>query len=185
MGKADLGFAVEFVQQPVYVAGDEISAITNISRLVPCEERVKRRPRGEGVRVERRRERPSEGTEYDAHETCRTQPLTGHAVQGSPMTQIALSEAVPDWGIVAPPRSCRKSRCSKPRPAGSASRSTHSRPERLSPLLNLGSSSAEVRNAVQPWIERDFRPLRDRGRRDRPCRYAAIAGRRYPGRSDR
>jgi hypothetical protein len=37
-------------------------------------------------------------------------------------------------------------------------------PERLSPLLNLGSSSATVREAVQPWIEGEvFRPLRSRG----------------------
>src|ERR1700747_2883861 len=37
-------------------------------------------------------------------------------------------------------------------------------PERLSPLLNLGSSSAAVREAVQPWIEDQvFRPLRGRG----------------------
>src|SRR5438045_2268921 len=37
-------------------------------------------------------------------------------------------------------------------------------PERLSPLLNLGSSSAVVRQTVQPWIENEiFRPLRDRG----------------------
>jgi len=26
-------------------------------------------------------------------------------------------------------------------------------PERLSPLLNLGSSSVEVREGIQPWIE--------------------------------
>ena len=37
-------------------------------------------------------------------------------------------------------------------------------PERLSPLLNLGSSSAEVRTTVQPWIDREvFCPLRARG----------------------
>ena len=37
-------------------------------------------------------------------------------------------------------------------------------PERLSPLLNLGSSSAEVRETVQPWIEDElFCPLRERG----------------------
>ena len=37
-------------------------------------------------------------------------------------------------------------------------------PERLSPLLNLGSSSADVREIVQPWIEDQlFRPLRTRG----------------------
>ncbi len=42
-------------------------------------------------------------------------------------------------------------------------------PERLSPLLNLGSSSAAVRETVQPWIEAElFRPLRARGDR-RPC----------------
>jgi SAM-dependent methyltransferase len=36
--------------------------------------------------------------------------------------------------------------------------------ERLSPLLNLGSSSAVVREAVQPWIENElFCPLRNRG----------------------
>ena len=35
--------------------------------------------------------------------------------------------------------------------------------ERLSPLLNLGSSSVEVRKAVQPWIETElFLPLRSR-----------------------
>jgi hypothetical protein len=37
-------------------------------------------------------------------------------------------------------------------------------PERLSPLLNLGSSSAEVRRQVQPWIESElFGPLSARG----------------------
>ena len=37
-------------------------------------------------------------------------------------------------------------------------------PERLSPVLNLGSSSAVVRKAVQPWIEAEvFCPLRSRG----------------------
>jgi len=36
--------------------------------------------------------------------------------------------------------------------------------ERLSPLLNLGSSSADIREVVQPWIEDQlFRPLRTRG----------------------
>ena len=35
--------------------------------------------------------------------------------------------------------------------------------ERLSPLLNLGSSSVEVREGVQPWIEDQvFCPLRAR-----------------------
>jgi hypothetical protein len=37
-------------------------------------------------------------------------------------------------------------------------------PERLSPLLNLGSSSAVVREAIQPWIDAEvFCPLRTRG----------------------
>jgi hypothetical protein len=37
-------------------------------------------------------------------------------------------------------------------------------PDRLSPLLNLGSSSAEVRGHVQPWIDRElFGPLSARG----------------------
>src|SRR6266550_3113272 len=37
-------------------------------------------------------------------------------------------------------------------------------PERLSPVLNLGSSSAVVRQAVQPWIDAEvFCPLRGRG----------------------
>ena len=37
-------------------------------------------------------------------------------------------------------------------------------PERLSPMLNLGSSSAMVRKAIQPWIDAEvFCPLRDRG----------------------
>jgi hypothetical protein len=37
-------------------------------------------------------------------------------------------------------------------------------PERLSPALNLGSSSAAVREVVQPWIETQlFCPLRARG----------------------
>jgi hypothetical protein len=37
-------------------------------------------------------------------------------------------------------------------------------PGRLSPLLNLGSSSAEFREIIQPWIEREvFCPLRERG----------------------
>jgi hypothetical protein len=36
--------------------------------------------------------------------------------------------------------------------------------ERLSPLLNVGSSSAVVRESVQPWIESQiFCPLRNRG----------------------
>ena len=35
---------------------------------------------------------------------------------------------------------------------------------RLSPLLNLGSSSSDIREGVQPWIEHQlFRPLRSRG----------------------
>lgn len=37
-------------------------------------------------------------------------------------------------------------------------------PERLSPLLNLGSGSAARREIVQPWVnEQVFRPLRKRG----------------------
>ena len=37
-------------------------------------------------------------------------------------------------------------------------------PERLSPLLNLGSSTAAFRERIQPWTEQSlFRPLRDRG----------------------
>ena len=37
-------------------------------------------------------------------------------------------------------------------------------PERLSPLLNLGSSTAAFREQTQPWTEQSlFRPLRDRG----------------------
>jgi len=37
-------------------------------------------------------------------------------------------------------------------------------PERLSPVLNLGSSSAAVRQSVQPWIDAEvFCPLRSRG----------------------
>ena len=37
-------------------------------------------------------------------------------------------------------------------------------PERLSPLLNLGSSSAMVRKAIQPWIDAEvFCQLRGRG----------------------
>ena len=37
-------------------------------------------------------------------------------------------------------------------------------PERLSPLLNLGSSSAEIRDTVQPWIaDQVFHPLQTRG----------------------
>jgi hypothetical protein len=37
-------------------------------------------------------------------------------------------------------------------------------PERLSPLLNLGSSSAARRETVQPWVDDQvFRPLRTRG----------------------
>jgi hypothetical protein len=40
-------------------------------------------------------------------------------------------------------------------------------PERLSPLLNLGSSSTDIREIVQPWIgEQLFRPRR----RGSPCR---------------
>lgn len=36
--------------------------------------------------------------------------------------------------------------------------------ERLSPLLNLGSSDRAFRETTQPWIERElFRPLRERG----------------------
>jgi hypothetical protein len=49
-------------------------------------------------------------------------------------------------------------------------------PDRLSPLLNLGSSTAAFRERVQPWTEDQlFRPLRSRGveivhvdRRDEP-----------------
>jgi hypothetical protein len=37
-------------------------------------------------------------------------------------------------------------------------------PGRLSPLLNLGSSTAAFREQIQPWTERSlFQPLRDRG----------------------
>src|SRR5271163_3410375 len=37
-------------------------------------------------------------------------------------------------------------------------------PERLSPMLNLGSSSAVFREQTQPWTEQQlFRPLRARG----------------------
>lgn len=37
-------------------------------------------------------------------------------------------------------------------------------PERLSPLLNLGSSSAARRERIQPWVDNQvFRPLRERG----------------------
>ena len=37
-------------------------------------------------------------------------------------------------------------------------------PERLSPLLNLGSGSAARREATQPWVnDQVFRPLRERG----------------------
>ncbi len=37
-------------------------------------------------------------------------------------------------------------------------------PERLSPLLNLGSSTSAVREDIQPWVERElFAPLRARG----------------------
>jgi hypothetical protein len=37
-------------------------------------------------------------------------------------------------------------------------------PERLSPLLNLGSGSAARREAIQPWVnDQVFRPLRERG----------------------
>ena len=37
-------------------------------------------------------------------------------------------------------------------------------PERLSPLLNVGSSTRDFREAVQPWTERQlFAPLRQRG----------------------
>jgi hypothetical protein len=36
--------------------------------------------------------------------------------------------------------------------------------ERLSPLLNLGSSTVEIRETVQPWMQTElFAPLRDRG----------------------
>jgi hypothetical protein len=37
-------------------------------------------------------------------------------------------------------------------------------PERLSPLVNFGSSTSEVRERVQPWIAEElFRPLAERG----------------------
>jgi hypothetical protein len=37
-------------------------------------------------------------------------------------------------------------------------------PERLSPVLNLGSSSAARRETIQPWVDAQvFRPLRERG----------------------
>ncbi|HEY1261393.1 MAG TPA: hypothetical protein VGF34_19250 [Stellaceae bacterium] len=37
-------------------------------------------------------------------------------------------------------------------------------PARLTPMLNLGSSTAQVREGVQPWIENELlRPLRTRG----------------------
>jgi len=37
-------------------------------------------------------------------------------------------------------------------------------PERLSPMLNLSSSSSTRREAIQPWVDNQvFRPLRERG----------------------
>ncbi|HUI51298.1 MAG TPA: hypothetical protein VLX60_05910 [Terriglobales bacterium] len=37
-------------------------------------------------------------------------------------------------------------------------------PEKLSPLLNVGSGTAETREKIQPWIDREiFAPLRQRG----------------------
>jgi hypothetical protein len=38
------------------------------------------------------------------------------------------------------------------------------RPDEISPLLNVGSATAQFRKQVQPWIDRDiFAPLRKRG----------------------
>ena len=41
---------------------------------------------------------------------------------------------------------------------------THMKPERLTPLLNVGSGTAEMREKVQPWIDQEiFAPLRGDG----------------------
>jgi hypothetical protein len=58
-------------------------------------------------------------------------------------------------------------------------------PERLSPLLNLGSSSTAIREVVQPWIEEQlFRPLRIRGVEVIHVDRRRTAGCRCSGRSD-
>src|SRR5271167_3851211 len=57
VGETDIGFTLEPLKQPMDVAGDDISAVAQIPRLVPSEERVEGRVRWKGARVEARRQR--------------------------------------------------------------------------------------------------------------------------------
>jgi hypothetical protein len=51
VGDTDLDVTLELLQHPMDVAGDDISAIAQIPRLVPSEERVERRVGWKGARV--------------------------------------------------------------------------------------------------------------------------------------
>ena len=57
VGETDLDFTREPLKQPMDVAGDDISAVAQIPRLVPGEERVERRVRWKDARIEARRQR--------------------------------------------------------------------------------------------------------------------------------
>jgi hypothetical protein len=57
VGETHLGFTLEPLKQPMDIAGDDISAVAQIPRLVPGEERVERRVRWKGARVEASRQR--------------------------------------------------------------------------------------------------------------------------------
>jgi hypothetical protein len=51
VGDTNLNVTLELLQHPMDVAGDDISAIAQIPRLVPSEERVERRVGWKGARV--------------------------------------------------------------------------------------------------------------------------------------
>src|SRR6516165_12349722 len=57
VGEADLGLTLKPLEQPMDIAGDDIAAVAQIPRLVPSEERVERRVRWKGARVEASRQR--------------------------------------------------------------------------------------------------------------------------------
>src|SRR5215470_17233084 len=79
------------------VAGDDVPAVAQKPRLVPCEEGIERGSRRKGARVEatrKRRGRPRH-RQMVATNFLPTMPSTGRAVQASPMTQMALSLRLP------------------------------------------------------------------------------------------
>jgi hypothetical protein len=56
VSEANIGLALENLEQSVDVTGDDIPAVTQIPPLIPSEECVQRRRRWEGARVEARRQ---------------------------------------------------------------------------------------------------------------------------------